>query len=269
MVPGGAKTCRRGLIPAGAGQITNAICVLRPAPAHPRRCGADSRASHPPAFRTGSSPQVRGRLARDAESVATGGLIPAGAGQILCILTPQLRKWAHPRRCGADYVNDMLSLVEQGSSPQVRGRFPDRPRQSWRKRLIPAGAGQIVRVPGAGTGARAHPRRCGADGMSMRTVPTRRGSSPQVRGRSRSSIPYVRCPRLIPAGAGQICLGSDTGCRGWAHPRRCGADTPRGRMYQIFPGSSPQVRGRCFLNSRFAAPDAILHLTLFGRWRVV
>ena len=73
----------QGLIPAGAGQIRPSLARVRARAAHPRRCGADSAASRRSLGRSGSSPQVRGRLTENAEVAGIMRLIPAGAGQIL------------------------------------------------------------------------------------------------------------------------------------------------------------------------------------------
>ena len=116
-----------------------------------------------------------------------------------------------------------------------------------RKRLIPAGAGQIcfTRVYAIHSGA--HPRRCGADIFIRNLQKMDKGSSPQVRGRLAGTLAYLQEARLIPAGAGQLqpaCWRSP-GHR--AHPRRCGADNSPAILSHTWPGSSPQVRGRSLL----------------------
>ena len=131
-----------------------------------------------------------------------------------------------------------------GSSPQVRGRFDSHRDGVVRKRLIPAGAGQIcfTRVYAIHSGA--HPRRCGADIFIRNLQKMDKGSSPQVRGRLAGTLAYLQEARLIPAGAGQMqpaCWRSP-GHR--AHPRRCGADNSPAILSHTWPGSSPQVRGR-------------------------
>ena len=52
--------------------------------------------------------------------------------------------WAHPRRCGADLLVLPRRGSVKGSSPQVRGRLKDAVKADYVKRLIPAGAGQII-----------------------------------------------------------------------------------------------------------------------------
>ncbi len=95
---------QRGLIPAGAGNIGSPTPVTLSIWAHPRRCGEHRcffrvleteqgsspqvRGTFAPLFHVrdeggGSSPQVRGTFKTSKLLVAGGGLIPAGAGNIL------------------------------------------------------------------------------------------------------------------------------------------------------------------------------------------
>ena len=113
---------KRGLIPAGAGQIRRRPVGSCGSRAHPRRCGAD-----PPMLTTacgllGSSPQVRGRFHDERRGQHPPRLIPAGAGQIAITLMISVSCGAHPRRCGADRCRMRAPILKVGSSPQVRGR---------------------------------------------------------------------------------------------------------------------------------------------------
>ena len=72
-----------------------------------------------------------------------GGLIPAGAGNIMNRFSTPKRKRAHPRGCG-EHLKDVLGpAFSWGSSPRVRGtsRLPFWPNRE--EGLIPAGAGNI------------------------------------------------------------------------------------------------------------------------------
>ena len=184
-------------------QIHPARCMC-PNRAHPRRCGADNLVAGVLRPVLGSSPQVRGRLLQGFEAFRLRGLIPAGAGQTVSPITVSVVVWAHPRRCGADHMQQKTLGLDRGSSPQVRGRLFDDSHNFGFGGLIPAGAGQTTRAPNSSCAARAHPRRCGADHFLQLDVGGERGSSPQVRGRRR------RC--------------RTAGCPRGAHPRRCGAD---------------------------------------------
>ena len=212
-----------GLIPAGAGQISRYRGGYPRPGAHPRRCGADDYGGTPVKMKRGSSPQVRGRYLADLNRADGLGLIPAGAGQMHRAFLVCASLKAHPRRCGADDWWAVTDKTARGSSPQVRGRSLWGVASLPSTRLIPAGAGQIVRSNGRVDSVAAHPRRCGADnGLCL--VKVREGSSPQVRGRFLVLLSPERFFRLIPAGAGQILFVDVFDGRHEAHPRRCGAD---------------------------------------------
>ena len=173
----------RGLIPVGAGQTKGRRTMPRNSGAHPRRCGADFAGDAVAVSVQGSSPQVRGRLARDATATPQPGLIPAGAGQTPSAPWKASAQRAHPRRCGADTALFVAVIAVLGSSPQVRGRLALPPRWAAMWRLFPAGAGQTTGPQRAGFVIGAHPRRCGADITRRPAMLPRMGSSPQVRGR--------------------------------------------------------------------------------------
>ena len=151
---------------------------------------------------------------------------------------------AHPRRCGADGLSTSTAWGVPGSSPQVRGRYQTAIEAAVWWWLIPAGAGQMKNYAMLLVMALAHPRRCGADFPVCRLARRERGSSPQVRGRSRWRRRCATCWGLIPAGAGQIRYSHRPPRQARAHPRRCGADAVEAAAVQKAPGSSPQVRGR-------------------------
>ena len=134
---------RRGLIPAGAGQMARPPDASREGKAHPRRCGADLPLLH----LTCEFPAHPRRCGADGgiNDRTTGGrgLIPAGAGQIPNIPHAANRSGAHPRRCGADSPLSRVTASFVGSSPQVRGRFTAHRARSSHLWLIPAGAGQM------------------------------------------------------------------------------------------------------------------------------
>ena len=112
-----------GIIPAGAGHLSNSTEALREIGDHPRRCGAF------PAWRgqigcfKGSSPQVRGICLLNRDAGVGLGIIPAGAGHFVVLLAGQLRTGDHPRRCGAFGFIFRRDSFKHGSSPQVRGIF--------------------------------------------------------------------------------------------------------------------------------------------------
>ena len=235
---------RPGLIPAGAGQTHSTASSVTACRAHPRGCGADLQLLQDVTADRGSSPRVRGRLARSRPSQCQCGLIPAGAGQTGRGSGTSGRRWAHPRGCGADRKKGSRPRFARGSSPRVRGRRCWTCRRSVVSRLIPAGAGQTHRGPPFVLWGGAHPRGCGADRATSRAITARVGSSPRVRGRLPDGVLHLEEPGLIPAGAGQT-RGSFTGnLARRAHPRGCGADQRVDVGECRSEGSSPRVRGR-------------------------
>ena len=193
----------------------------------------------------GSSPQVRGRSGQFGPDGLVCRLIPAGAGQMLALPVAARRWRAHPRRCGADVIPALGDYAGEGSSPQVRGRWPIVSIFNPFLGLIPAGAGQMDTSFPSRCRKRAHPRRCGADFLYSCRVTPPVGSSPQVRGRFASSVFDTGHIGLIPAGAGQIDGAIRSNPARGAHPRRCGADPRASCRKSVIFGSSPQVRGRC------------------------
>ena len=258
-----AKQCSEGLIPAGAGQMLHLWLSRVGEWAHPRRCGADSYPTRHLHNKWGSSPQVRGRLMFRLRLLLLIRLIPAGAGQIAMRGLLRSCSAAHPRRCGADSTVSTRSRTRSGSSPQVRGRLGFCSSCLLQIRLIPAGAGQIEVAMAQSMGKSAHPRRCGADQVLLPVGGGAGGSSPQVRGRLIICDARKSSTRLIPAGAGQITQGIPIRASETAHPRRCGADLGDVTDECQAIGSSPQVRGRCYLSRGDERRFWVLALALF------
>ena len=149
------------LIPAGAGKTARYYHARTTTAAHPRRCGENSVRYSDLSFKTGSSPQVRGKQGRSIQNLLASRLIPAGAGKTssdipVCFITS-----AHPRRCGENLFTAQKRLLISGSSPQVRGKREAVLLLSNLGRLIPAGAGKTQLQQSLFLLDTAHPRRCG------------------------------------------------------------------------------------------------------------
>ena len=89
-----------GIIPACAGST----CPSRPSAAtagdHPRMCGEHADGNKTIQGAKGSSPHVRGALARRFASGSATGIIPACAGSTPMSPTGRGAMWDHPRMCG-------------------------------------------------------------------------------------------------------------------------------------------------------------------------
>ena len=152
----------RGLIPAGAGNMSPRRLCAACGRAHPRRCGEHDLPGYRP--------------------VDGHGLIPAGAGNIGSGVLAGSECGAHPRRCGEHATTTPMTFPLRGSSPQVRGtsELVGTDGRIWG--LIPAGAGNINSAVTRRSPTRAHPRRCGEHHLSAYFCSYLWGSSPQVRG---------------------------------------------------------------------------------------
>ena len=143
VVPGGVVV-GAGIIPAGAGHFLCVRCRGVVLWDHPRRCGAFLTFGVRDSDGIGSSPQVRGIYPPRRRFLVCSGIIPAGAGHLIWVVTLAVSPGDHPRRCGAFLIIATWRFLGRGSSPQVRGisattrPFP----LSWR--IIPAGAGHLL-----------------------------------------------------------------------------------------------------------------------------
>ena len=89
----------------------------------------------------GSSPHVRGALARRFASGSATGIIPACAGSTPMSPTGRGAMWDHPRMCG-EHSRPMKSRSNcGGSSPHVRGARQSRSLINLSLGIIPACAG--------------------------------------------------------------------------------------------------------------------------------
>ena len=90
----------------------------------------------------GSSPRVRGKLAEHERRVAGLRLIPARAGKTTSNRTGSASPGAHPRACGENLTESLVSSRGFGSSPRVRGKLNEKIGTSVAEGLIPARAGK-------------------------------------------------------------------------------------------------------------------------------
>ena len=112
--------------------------------------------------------------------------------------------------------------------------------------IIPACAGNTMRVAIPVRGNRDHPRVCGEHFTCHGIYKVRQGSSPRVRGTLVVCARYPGLPGIIPACAGNtIRKCSISLCHG-DHPRVCGEHPFREGVHVAVRGSSPRVRGTRF-----------------------
>ena len=90
------------IIPAHAGQTDDAVFSMLRHPDHPRACGANSASDWVEAWRTGSSPRMRGKRALCDRHGRKLRIIPAHAGQTRRCGRFSMPQVDHPRACGAN-----------------------------------------------------------------------------------------------------------------------------------------------------------------------
>ena len=111
----------RGLIPARAGNTARSLPCRYAKWAHPRSRGEHVTFTDGTAHRTGSSPLARGTPETVTLAPLCGGLIPARAGNTVCLHSRHYRPRAHPRSRGEHRVGGDPLLRLRGSSPLARG----------------------------------------------------------------------------------------------------------------------------------------------------
>ena len=192
------------IIPARAGQTRARPVCTRSRTDHPRACGANTVSAFDYPREDGSSPRVRGKLARSAQVGHGVRIIPARAGQTVRPVCAMPSSPDHPRACGANGHARDHPQRDLGSSPRVRGKRTHATHQRVPARIIPARAGQTCR-------SYASARR------STRIIPARAGQTARLRPK-RSARPD--------------------------HPRACGANSGVFTLSADISGSSPRVRGK-------------------------
>ncbi len=194
--------------------------------------------------RWGSSPHVRGTLRTwDTES-HTAGIIPACAGNTVCVLIGFAMVCVdHPRMCGEHEGNTFHIPEDMGSSPHVRGTRDALLELLQLSRIIPACAGNTSYAVAAVSLEGDHPRMCGEHAWTQGAVDGAWGSSPHVRGTLSRIMPSNRGVGIIPACAGNTGFVRCRASQPWDHPRMCGEHPTAETISRTVSGSSPHVRG--------------------------
>ena len=134
------------IIPACAGQTQGFLELERSPSDHPRLCGANGVLVELVVSAAGSSPLVRGKLCRYYSCEDSSRIIPACAGQTFHGGGEYGQSADHPRLCGANSSRHYGSTRDAGSSPLVRGKRATANPSEAARRIIPACAGQTVRL---------------------------------------------------------------------------------------------------------------------------
>ena len=126
----------------------------------------------------------------------------------------------------------------------MRGKHRLTVRYPIRRRLIPAHAGKTRCRMRRIRPQPAHPRACGENCTTHRTVFVVVGSSPRMRGKLAAPVLDIFGVRLIPAHAGKTTSQQWERSSQKAHPRACGENVTGSLMPALRDGSSPRMRGK-------------------------
>ena len=88
-----------------------------------------------------------------------------------------------------------------------------------------------------------HPRVCGEHSSVVSMVRMEPGSSPRMRGTLANIYTFSLGEGIIPAYAGNTCVGRQFGQHFRDHPRVCGEHLANGLIGVMVRGSSPRMRG--------------------------
>ena len=191
-----------GIIPAYAGNTLIRRRRWRRRRDHPRVCGEHRECLAVLAGGLGSSPRMRGTPCKSCRLRCPNGIIPAYAGNTVClpVYSPCLRD--HPRVCGEHMASSDGSETVLGSSPRMRGTPDLHNRFVVCIGIIPAYAGNTEGILQTPECLRDHPRVCGEHPYRIIPIPEDMGSSPRMRGTRVMQCDNRACGGIIPAYAG-------------------------------------------------------------------
>ena len=128
-------------IPACAGNSGIPVCYCQSLSVHPRVCGEQISSSAASDNLVGSSPRVRGTELEAQRAFTAERFIPACAGNSYQGPDNPAPRSVHPRVCGEQQVSEIVTTIQGGSSPRVRGTDMLTPNKLQSIRFIPACAG--------------------------------------------------------------------------------------------------------------------------------
>ncbi len=231
------------IIPAPAGNTRPRRTPWKNPTDHPRACGEHSLVKSPRRSDNGSSPRLRGTLLRCSSPASPSRIIPAPAGNTSQGNAYDLQVSDHPRACGEHPLPRRAKRGRFGSSPRLRGTLVPHSQLGFRRRIIPAPAGNTsAPQPNAAT-HQDHPRACGEHGKLAALINYYNGSSPRLRGTRRPPRRQPMVRRIIPAPAGNTYRPKALYGMTTDHPRACGEHSALVLMQRGRCGSSPRLRG--------------------------
>ena len=207
---------------------------------------------------SGLSPRVRGNPQRGRPHHATGGSIPACAGEPTSSAASTIHSGVYPRVCGGTSSAVTIPCAATGLSPRVRGNHPRTAHDRAHPGSIPACAGEPSSAVAAASRSSVYPRVCGGTLVTGGYSDAGWGLSPRVRGNRARQVPRLHGDGSIPACAGEpSCRAGRTTSRR-VYPRVCGGTLIRPGTSVECTGLSPRVRGnRLWAIDADSAPRSI------------
>ena len=237
-------------IPAHAGKTVGGFVATASAGEHPRACGENCPATGKSASTAGTSPRMRGKQTAYSADEVKARNIPAHAGKTYRMAKEWILAGEHPRVCGENCGRWWSPTRWAGTSPRMRGKHADDPRQVDAMRNIPAYAGKTKFRVVHSFGVQEHPRVCGENGDAYGTSIWHRGTSPRMRGKRLVSIRSLIIRRNIPAYAGKTGHVFFVEISETEHPRVCGENRVSSKNFIRVSGTSPRMRGKLLLITR-------------------
>ena len=151
---------------------------------------------------------MRGTLDGGSPIWLIAGIIPAHAGNTNVFWSMTRTTRDHPRACGEHLMRVSIRSSDPGSSPRMRGTLTVGHATGSQHGIIPAHAGNTRGARRRPTNHQDHPRACGEHPTATGVFLIPPGSSPRMRG----THPMRQSARwycgIIPAHAGNTCVGS-------------------------------------------------------------
>ncbi len=146
VVAGAPEQHLTGIIPACAGNRKAALATRGQDGDHPRVCGEQGTIVIFETGVLGSSPRVRGTGWEYYDVSEQRGIIPACAGNRQDLQPYRRYGRDHPRVCGEQSAETVIFGTFPGSSPRVRGTVPTCAWDNVVSGIIPACAGNSLRI---------------------------------------------------------------------------------------------------------------------------
>ena len=189
-------------------------------------CGGTPRRRASRSVSSGLSPRVRGNLDALGHFGEAHGSIPACAGEPHPNRPSDGLERVYPRVCGGTSRTKGHRGASTGLSPRVRGNPDCRRGRRYRKRSIPACAGEPRGRRVTEARPRVYPRVCGGTPIADAGGAIGKGLSPRVRGNPTLWLARPERDRSIPACAGEPWQRDAAPIIFRVYPRVCGGTRP-------------------------------------------